>query len=191
MTVTGPTSINASSSTVVLLPGSYTATTPHLNANSTNTTFSLTGLLSSTPAPFSGFTSSTTGNGITVAFALDVQMLLYPRALYTGAPQQITTNTSSASPANLAFSSILVADNQFAVLNVTASSGSVRRVVLYDGVADTTHWGLGQTGQVIDVQSTSCRQPCGSAGFCTSEGNCACRAGFSGTTCSMSFSTLL
>lgn len=145
----GTPAVNTSVSIVVLLPGTYSANTPQLASNSTNATTSLLGsLLPSTPSPFDGFTSSTSTSGLSVALENDARLLFYPTPLFNGQPNIITSNRTASASSTLSFASLLMASDQYAILNVSQSSGSIRRVVVYEGVADSSHWTLGKTDTI-------------------------------------------
>ncbi|KAJ6532610.1 hypothetical protein B0H19DRAFT_1188013 [Mycena capillaripes] len=163
-------------SSVLLLPGQYTAATnPELVHD----------LLTSSHAtlsPHPGF-----GNSSALALPLNVAvapgLAIYAQTLYSG--QAAFSALPSAPVVNgstpLTAESMAISSSVWVAL----SFGTNGRVVLWDSVPDTAQLPLSSKGpmSLLDMQSSTCFPPCASSGTCSASGTCACAPGFYGTSC--------
>ncbi|THV05670.1 hypothetical protein K435DRAFT_744555 [Dendrothele bispora CBS 962.96] len=173
------TTISASGAqtSVLLLPGQYTASTnPQL----------LHDLLTSSSAslsPSSGFENSSSSTSLPLDIALSPGLAIYSDSLYGGSAGFSSLPTSPLNPNSstpISAESFALSDNVWVALSI----GSQDRVVLWESVPDVSQLSLSGSISLLDIQSSRCSPSCSSNGVCSaSSGSCVCQDGFTGTSC--------
>ncbi|EIN07935.1 hypothetical protein PUNSTDRAFT_144417 [Punctularia strigosozonata HHB-11173 SS5] len=179
-TIGATLSAKDASTSVLLLPGTYTSTTnPAL----------LHSLLTASSASLSPATGFNVSNSVSLPLnvALSSGLAVYPSANYSGSasfsglPSAPAGNSSSSTP--LSAGSLALASNIWVA--VSTSSSSSDRVILWDSIPDVAQLpaGSGSSLSLLDLQSSSCSPPCSGNGVCSASGTCTCPTGFTGSSC--------
>lgn len=163
-------------SDIVLLPGQYTSTTnPQL-------LHQLLTSSSTSSSPSAGFNASTISLPLNVE--LQPGLVLYPQALYAGQPQFAALPTSQASSnSSTPISAGAIAISSDVWIAVTAGSASSNRIILWDSVPDVSQLPGISSLSLSAMESNACSPPCSGSGVCSASGQCACPAGFTGSSC--------
>jgi hypothetical protein len=164
---------------VLLLPGSYSATTNPALLHSLLTAKDA----KLSPAP--GFENATEVT-LPLNVGLQAGIAVYADALYGGGStfrilaDSSTGNTSA--PSALPAGSLAVSPGVWVAVSAGSSN---KRVVLWDSVPDLSQLSSSASGALalLDIQGSSCSPSCAGAGVCTASGTCACPPGFNGTAC--------
>ncbi|KAK7461056.1 hypothetical protein VKT23_008984 [Stygiomarasmius scandens] len=169
-------SASGAQTSVLLLPGQYTASTnPQLLHN----------LLTSSSAslsPSSGFENSSSSTTLPLDIALSPGLAIYSDPLYAGSAGFSSLPTSPQNPN----SSTPITAKSFALSSntwVALSLGSNDRVIFWDSVPDVSQLSLSGSISLLDIQSASCSPPCSGSSVCSASGTCTCPSGFTGSSC--------
>lgn len=158
---------------VQLLPGQYSSTTPpqslHIVLTSASASLSLS----------AGFNSSSLLLPLTIALQPGIAM--YSNALYSGQPAFLSLpSTPMNSSISLPASSLALANNVWAALTTGSS-----RIIFWDSVPDVAQLpsAISLPLALVDIQSSTCSPPCSSSTICSANSTCACPRGFTGSAC--------
>ncbi|KAG8768627.1 hypothetical protein FRC12_005458 [Ceratobasidium sp. 428] len=163
--------VGATLSSVILLPGTYSSSSPVASI--------LPPLDSITPTAESGITVSPASLSYPITVSLPAGALAYSTAFYAGSatPVDLSSNlTSPRLPGSLA-----IPPNMAVTFRSPSSSASL---VLFSSIPDTAQLPtLAADFSFSAVQATACAPACASGGACTANGACVCASGFTGDQC--------
>ncbi|KAG8778538.1 hypothetical protein FRC12_024929 [Ceratobasidium sp. 428] len=163
--------VGATLSSVILLPGTYSSSSPVASI------LPPLGLI--TPTAESGITVSPAALSYPITVSLPAGALAYSTAFYAGSatPVDLSSNlTSPRLPGSLA-----IPPNMAVTFRSPSSSSSL---VLFSSIPDTAQLPtLAADFSFSAVQATACAPACASGGACTANGACVCAPGFTGDQC--------
>ncbi|CUA69728.1 TNFR/NGFR cysteine-rich region family protein [Rhizoctonia solani] len=161
------TTLGASFSSVILLPGTYSSDSAAAKLVS----------LSNSPSRSSGISVSEASFPYTVSLSSGAIAFGVINYASNSSPIKLSSNLSTPRlPASVA-----IPPNTAVTLRSASSQSSL---VLFASVPDTAQLPLLAPDLAFSaVQSTSCSPACASGGACTANGTCACAEGFSGSQC--------
>ncbi|KAL5636318.1 hypothetical protein ACGC1H_004955 [Rhizoctonia solani] len=162
------TTLGASFSSVILLPGTYSSDSAAAKLVS----------LSDSPSRSSGISVSESAS-FPYTISLSSGALAFDANNYAGNSTLINLSSNLSAPRLPA--SVAIPPNTAVTLRSASSQSSL---VLFASVPDTAQLPLLAPDLAFSaVQSTSCSPACTSGGACTINGTCACAEGFSGPQC--------
>ncbi|PBK76440.1 growth factor receptor domain-containing protein [Armillaria solidipes] len=167
-------SADGESTSLLLLPGQYSATTNPQLLHSMLTSKSA----SLSPSP--GFENSSKSLSLPLNVALSSGMAIYSESLYSGSAgfTALPSTPASNSTTSLSAASLSLSSSVWAAINV-----GDQRVVFWDSVPDFGQLPLSGSLALADLQSSACSPSCSSSGVCSTAGNCTCPTGFTGESC--------
>ncbi len=164
-------SADGESTSLLLLPGQYSATTnPQLLHNMLTSK-------SASLSPSPGFENSSKSLSLPLNVALSSGMAIYSESLYSGSAgfTALPSTPASNSTTSLSAASLSLSSGVWAAINV-----GDHRVVFWDSVPDFGQLPLSGSLALADLQSSACSPSCSSSGVCSTAGNCTCPTGFTG-----------
>ncbi|SJL15778.1 uncharacterized protein ARMOST_19283 [Armillaria ostoyae] len=167
-------SADGESTSLLLLPGQYSATTnPQLLHNMLTSK-------SASLSPSPGFENSSKSLSLPLNVALSSGMAIYSESLYSGSAgfTALPSTPASNSTTSLSAASLSLSSSVWAAINV-----GDQRVVFWDSVPDFGQLPLSGSLALADLQSSACSPSCSSSGVCSTAGNCTCPTGFTGESC--------
>ncbi|KAG8678297.1 hypothetical protein FRC08_017908, partial [Ceratobasidium sp. 394] len=163
--------VGATFSSVILLPGTYSSSSPAASI--------LPSLDSITPTAESGITVSPEALSYPITISLPTGALAYPSTYYAGGATPVALSSNLTSPRLPG--SLAIPPNMAATFRSASSPVSL---VLFASTPDTAQLpALAADLTFSAVQATSCVPACASGGACTTNGTCACAPGFAGSQC--------
>ncbi|CAE6381473.1 unnamed protein product [Rhizoctonia solani] len=162
------TTLGASFSSIILLPGTYSADSAASKLVS----------LSNPPSTPAGIITSDSSS-FPYTVSLSSGALAFGATHYTNGLTLISLSSNLSSPRLPA--SVAVPPDTAVTFRSPLSQTSL---IIFTSVPDTAQLPLAAPDLAFSsVQSTSCSPACGSGGACTVNGTCACAEGFSGSQC--------
>lgn len=168
-------SASGAQTSVLLLPGQYTATTnPQL----------LHDMLTSSSAslsPSSGFENSSSSRSLPLNIQLSPGLAIYSQSLYGGSAgfSALPTTPLSNNSTPIQAGSMALSSNVWVALDI----GQSQRVIVWDSVPDFAQLPVTGSLSLRDIQSSACSPPCSGNGVCSASGTCTCPTGFTGSSC--------
>ncbi|KAF8602810.1 hypothetical protein BDV93DRAFT_545182, partial [Ceratobasidium sp. AG-I] len=172
--ITGSTNVTISAglSSVILLPGTYSSSSPAASLLPT----SLSSLSASTTA---GIAVSPDALGYPLTISLPASALAFQSPNYAGESTSIGLSSNLSSPRLPA--SLAIPTNMAITFRSASSTSSL---VLFASTPDTAQLpSLPADLTFSAVQATSCTPSCASGGACAVNGSCTCAPGFAGAQC--------
>ncbi|QRV86896.1 proprotein convertase subtilisin/kexin type 5 [Ceratobasidium sp. AG-Ba] len=164
--------LGATFSSVILLPGTYSSTSPVASI--------LPSLSSVSPTAESGIIVSPNSLAYPITVSLSDGALAFASPNYVGSATPIMLTSNFTSPPRLP-SSLAISPNTAVTFRSASSSGSL---VLFSSTPDTAQLpSLALDLEFLAVQSLSCTPACASGGACSLNGACVCAPGFVGSQC--------